>query len=368
MTYFIDISSPATWNAFLNSQRNVSGATAKKIVYKQIHPGDIFICYLTGLSRWCGVLEVTSEPYHADTGLYNTEDPYVIRFDVNPVVCLLPEQSIPIKDSEVWPNLSFTKKLNQNSSAWTSLLRKSHSVLSSADGEFLYTLLKRQSSEQRPYPLTAKDKRRWRRGTNQIAIELPAPPAAPAIDGIHHPTAASDEPAEQTPDVRDSIRMQAKVAKIGATMGFSIWVPANDKARVFEQLPESTHDKFLGELKLGYDPTTLGTIRNIDVLWLKGNAIVRAFEIEHTTAVYSGLLRMADLLALQPNIDIKLHIVADNDKQSKVLREIKRPAFNELGLVSKCSFLSYSAIDEISSLAYLEHTTHSVVGKYEILA
>jgi hypothetical protein len=32
--------------------------------------------------------------------------------------------------------------------------------------------------------------------------------------------------------------------------------------------------------------------------------MARAFEIEHTTAVYPGLLRMADLLALQPNMDI----------------------------------------------------------------
>jgi hypothetical protein len=37
---------------------------------------------------------------------------------------------------------------------------------------------------------------------------------------------------------------------------------------------------------------------------------VRAFEVEHATSVYSGILRMADLLALQPNMDIKLHIVA----------------------------------------------------------
>jgi hypothetical protein len=52
---------------------------------------------------------------------------------------------------------------------------------------------------------------------------------------------------------------------------------------------------------LSYDTTTLDTIERIDVLWLDGRSIARAFEVEHTTAVYSGLLRMADLLALIPN-------------------------------------------------------------------
>ena len=41
------------------------------------------------------------------------------------------------------------------------------------------------------------------------------------------------------------------------------------------------------------------TIELIDVLWLDGNAIVAAFEIESTTSIYSGLLRMSDLLARQ---------------------------------------------------------------------
>jgi hypothetical protein len=27
--------------------------------------------------------------------------------------------------------------------------------------------------------------------------------------------------------------------------------------------------------------------------------------VEHTTSIYSGILRMADLLALQPNMDIR---------------------------------------------------------------
>ena len=52
-------------------------------------------------------------------------------------------------------------------------------------------------------------------------------------------------------------------------------------------------------LPLNYDNATLKTIENIDVIWLQRRSIAHAFEIEHTTAIYSGLLRMADLLAMR---------------------------------------------------------------------
>ena len=78
----------------------------------------------------------------------------------------------------------------------------------------------------------------------------------------------------------------------------------------------------LERLPLNYDDAALRTIEQIDVLWLRGRSIVRAFEVEHTTLVYSGILRMADLLALQPNMDIKLHIVAPEAKREKVKGEI----------------------------------------------
>ena len=48
--------------------------------------------------------------------------------------------------------------------------------------------------------------------------------------------------------------------------------------------------KLLDVLPLNYEDQTLRTVEQIDVIWLHGRSIVRAFEVEHTTAVYSGLL------------------------------------------------------------------------------
>ena len=141
-------------------------------------------------------------------------------------------------------------------------------------------------------------------------------------------------------------------------MGFQIWVPRNDKARVLDHVSDDEKPLFLDILPINYDDTTLRTIEQIDVIWLKGRSMARAFEVEHTTAVYSGLLRMADLLALQPNMDIRLHIVAPDEKREKVLREIRRPVFSLLEqgpLYEKCTFLSYNSIKSLWNTSHLVH-------------
>jgi hypothetical protein len=46
----------------------------------------------------------------------------------------------------------------------------------------------------------------------------------------------------------------------------------------------------------------MSLIEHIDVLWLRGNRVEAAFEVEHTTAVSSGLIRMSDLITLHPNL------------------------------------------------------------------
>ena len=151
-------------------------------------------------------------------------------------------------------------------------------------------------------------------------------------------------------------------------MGFKVWVPRNDRGRVRELVQNNYKPAFLEDLPLNYDETTLDTIEQIDVLWLKGRSIARAFEVEHSTAVYSGLLRMADLLALQPNMDIRLHIVAPDERREKVFREMLRPVFSLLDrgpLSRSCTFISYDSVESIRSLEYLAHTNDSIIKEYE---
>lgn len=186
------------------------------------------------------------------------------------------------------------------------------------------------------------------------------------------PTVTDDE-KPGIPDVdsvRESMQIQGLIAKIGTMMGFKIWLPRADRSRVLK-VWKAEPDDLLDELPLGYDSTTIKTIEQIDVLWLRRRSIVRAFEVEHTTSVYSGLLRMADLVALQPNIDIRLHIVAPAEKREKVLQEIQRPVFSLLegrALSEMCSYLTYDTIKEISELRHLARLSDKVIEDYEEIA
>ena len=176
-----------------------------------------------------------------------------------------------------------------------------------------------------------------------------------------------DEEDSAKESVRESMQIQALVAKIGTLMGFSIWLPKADRGRVLK-VWNAAPGELLEELPLGYDSTTTKTIEQIDVLWLRKRSIVRAFEVEHTTSVYSGLLRMADLVALQPNINIRLHIVAPVEKREKVLQEIQRPVFSLLegrALAEMCTYLSYDNIKEMAELKHLAHLSDKVIEDYE---
>lgn len=176
-----------------------------------------------------------------------------------------------------------------------------------------------------------------------------------------------EEDESDKESVRESMQIQALIARIGTLMGYSIWLPKADRGRVLKAW-KAEPGELLDHLPLGYDSTTMKTVEQIDVLWLRKRSIVRAFEVEHTTSVYSGLLRMADLVALQPDIYIKLHIVAPVEKREKVLQEIQRPVFSLLegrALSEMCTYLSYDNIKDIAELKHLEHLSDKVIEDYE---
>ena len=70
----------------------------------------------------------------------------------------------------------------------------------------------------------------------------------------------------------------------------------------------------------------------------------------------SGILRMAELLALQPNMEINLHIVAPSERREKVFQELRRPVFSllEKGPFSEsCTFLTYDSVRELAQEKHL---------------
>lgn len=133
-------------------------------------------------------------------------------------------------------------------------------------------------------------------------------------------------------------RAQSALIRLGKVAGCSVWVAAADRNRTYR-------GKQLGEgcLKtlpnMGLSKEAADKISRIDTIWLLQNAPVCAFEVEATTSVYSGLLRMADLLALVPALNVKLFIVAPTHRRNKVLSELARPTFQKIGLSEYCKFI-----------------------------
>lgn len=348
----------------MNSDRNVSGFRQRQeSVAAKLRPGDKLICYVTKLSRWVGVLEVASKYFISDTPIFvPTNDPFVVRFQVDSLAYLPLEQSIPIESDICWKSLSFTKQLPKKSLAWTGMVRGSLRKIDDTDGSYLEKILLEQLVSLKHYPLSDVDRRKLKaltvktQDSKQVAVSIPDNEESVSVTN-----------SQQQSSQRDSIKIQALLAEIGERMNLKIWLPRSDRQRVLDvwQPKEKT---LLDVLPLNYDDATLKTIENIDVLWIRGRSIVRAFEVEHTTSIYSGILRMADLMALQPNLSISAHIVAPTERKEKVLQEISRPVFAFLDrgpLAESCTFLSYESIHELSQEKRLEYMKDSVLEEYE---
>jgi hypothetical protein len=227
--------------------------------------------------------------------------------------------------------------------AWTGRVRGSPTRWSESDGEAVaFAVLEAQA-----HPVIRPvDPRKLAKKPPVVETKL-GPVTVPA----------DDEPAE-APDVTPAVvlepisevtahtEIQWRLLKLGSDMGLDVWVARNDRSREYDGQPFSAMPRMRGALPNQFDEATNRTVELIDVLWLKGNAFVGAFEIESTTSIYSGLLRMADLLAMQPNLTIPLYLVAPDDRRTKVLSEVNRPTFSRLSppLKEACRYLAFSVL------------------------
>jgi len=122
-----------------------------------------------------------------------------------------------------------------------------------------------------------------------------------------------------------------------------VWVPTNDRNCSYQRQPFSTCT--VGRLpNFGFDENTRRIVQNIDVLWLTKNVIRKAFEIEATTSIYSGLLRLNDLVLAQPNVQIELYLAAGKAKRDRVYAQLLRPSFQPL--LPKCEFITFEDIEK----------------------
>jgi hypothetical protein len=335
--YWLDLFTGTTWQEFLDAGGKVSGFRESRWkTVQRMKPGDYLLCYLTGVSRFIGVLEVASEPYKDTTPIWKDYS-FPSRVRVQVVVALTPETAVPIQELE--RELSIFQSLKRPKS-WTGRLRGSPSRWKPEDGEAILQAL--QKAKETPI-VRPVDPHKLARRPQALKSKIGSV-TIPETEELPVTTATTSE----IKDLVKHAEIQYLLLQLGSDMGFDVWVARNDRNREVNGKRFSELFKVKDSLPLQFDEATTKTIEYIDVLWLKGSAIVAAFEVESTTSIYSGLLRMSDLIAMQPNLNIPLYLVAPDERRNRVFEEINRPTFSRLSppLARVCRYISFTTLKE----------------------
>ncbi len=127
--------------------------------------------------------------------------------------------------------------------------------------------------------------------------------------------------------------MQYHLLKIGQALGYDVFSASNDKSKSYNgnnfsflccnQFPEIQTEK-----------ETLTTIKLIDVLWFeKGtNNVLCAFEVEKSTSIYSGILRLTDLSYTIADGDETFYLVVPDAREKDVQLQLARPSIKQINI------------------------------------
>lgn len=301
-------------------------------MFERVQVGDVFLCYCKSpASRWVGALRVAGQVFQSEEPVWGLteagEARYPWRYEVEPVVALDPTKGIP--GGEVAAQLGFLKRLKQ----WGTYLQRSLNRVPNEDGDELLALLQ---GPRKAVPIELpKLPRRRREATRPEATLLDAQAVSLELRLDH----ATEEIAPTEPRVHTEI--QAKLRDIGLFEGFDVWVADRGTEWNGERLGSGC----LTDMPVVAAERTRSVMRMIDVIWFRKGAghPVRFFEVEHSTSVYSGLLRFNDVIIDFPIPEA--FIVGDGEKtRAKFEREIARRTFEHSGLRDVTRYLFYEAV------------------------
>ncbi|MEW9123975.1 MAG: hypothetical protein AB2421_14790 [Thermotaleaceae bacterium] len=142
-------------------------------------------------------------------------------------------------------------------------------------------------------------------------------------------------------EINDHSEMQYHLAKLGHSLGYHVWVARNDHKREWNN--QKLSELSLNRLDLqGISPLVKDTITLIDVLWLNHSGkIICAFEVEKSTSIYSGILRLYDLSLSLNEQDCKFYLVAPDKREKEIKAQLLRPAFQHTEMCS-ISYILFS--------------------------
>lgn len=147
----------------------------------------------------------------------------------------------------------------------------------------------------------------------------------------------------------EHLRMQILLTEIGRGLGYDVFVANNDRSKSLEG--KSLAFLTIPELpQLNLPQEVLKTISLIDVIWANKGAkqIECAFEIEKTTSIYSGILRLLDLASSLGDRKYNFFLVAPDSREKEIIAQLKRPSFRSLACL-RLRYLLFSDLKENSN-------------------
>lgn len=136
---------------------------------------------------------------------------------------------------------------------------------------------------------------------------------------------------------------QTLLGAIGVSKGYDVWIPPVDRPKLDWSLTPAYECR--NALPGGFDSVEF-ILQEIDMIWVhRGSSDLRAlFEVEHSTPIYSGLLRFNDIRLVAPALRAQFTVVAEDARRPLFVRQVHRPTFRQSGLVDMCAFLDYTNV------------------------
>jgi 16S rRNA G966 N2-methylase RsmD len=153
------------------------------------------------------------------------------------------------------------------------------------------------------------------------------------------------------------------LAKIGEARGHKIWIGQREQRETVIGLVEEIKLRDL----VTANPRTLKDVKNLrpvldmDLLWLNGNEVVRAFEVECTTTMTSGLQRGSNLPPSVPKT-----MVIPEERENDFERKMKSPLFSEHFANDNWTLAYFNALREAFTKTKAKTDLESLFGKKKI--
>ncbi|GAB4080756.1 type II restriction endonuclease [Modestobacter muralis] len=141
-------------------------------------------------------------------------------------------------------------------------------------------------------------------------------------------------------------RVQGWLRDLGSALGFDVWIASNDRNRSYAG--GRLGDGCLGQLPGGLaEGPAASAVALIDVLWFhRDGTVAAALEVEHSTSIYSGIVRMLDLALSRDQADAAhgMFLVAPDSREADVRAQVQRPAFSRVADL-QVRYLPYSELE-----------------------